>query len=290
MAGDCDSGYSCSYSNSISWRDPSTPNGKEVNPRELFNRLFAVGTSSQIALSQAQRDAEQRSILDFARHDANRLHRQLGQGDRRRVDEYLTSIRDIERRIDQPVEQLLSDGGIEQPRGIPDRHDKHIRLMGDLMTLAFQTDLTRVATLMFANEGSNRTYRYVGVREGHHHLSHHDNNAEKLTQIAKVNYHHVEQLAYIVSRLKSIPEGDGTLLDNTLLVYGSGLGDGNAHNHDDLPVLVAGRGQGFINSGRHIVYPNGTPLMNLFVGMLQHAGVPCESAGDSTGTLPLLTV
>lgn len=290
LAGSCDSGYSCSYSNSISWRSETTPNGKEVNPRLVFNRLFGGGEPSRLAIAQAQREAEQRSILDFVRDDAQRLHRQLGTGDRRRVDEYLTSIRDIERRMEMSGRDLEDDGKLQRPVGIPDRFDQHVRLMGDLLTLAFQTDATRVATFMFNNEGSNRTYPDIGVREGHHSLSHHDNSVEKLTYIAKINHHHVEQLAYLLGRLKSIPEGDGTLLDNTLIVYGSGLGDGNRHNHDDLPVLVAGRGQGFIRPGRHIVYPKSTPLMNLFVALLQHAGVPCESAGDSTGTLPLLTV
>lgn len=290
LAGDCDSGYSCSYSNSISWRSATTPNGKEVNPRLVFNRLFAMGETSTIALSQAQRDVEQRSILDFVRDDAQRLHGKLGQSDRRRMDEYLTGIRDIERRIDQPLEQLISDGELRRPAGIPDRFDEHVRLMGDLLTIAFQTDATRVATLMFSNEGSDRTYPALDIREGHHSLSHHDNAVEKVTNIAKINYHHVEQLAYLLGRLKAVPEGEGNLLDNTVLVYGSGLGDGNRHDHDDLPILVAGRGQGFITPGRHVVYPAGTPLMNLFLSMLQHAGVPCESAGDSTGRLPLLTV
>lgn len=290
LAGGCDSGYSCSYSNSISWRSPTTPNGKEVNPRLVFNRLFGVSESSHIASSQAQRDRDQQSILDFVRDDARRLHGKLGQGDRRRVDEYLTGIRDIERRTQRPTEQIVTGGELRRPAGVPDNFDDRVRLMGDLLTIAFQTDATRVATLMFANEGSDRTYPDIGVREGHHTLSHHDSAVEKITNIAKINYHHVELLAYLLGRLKAVPEGESNLLDNTLLVYGSGIGDGNAHDHDNLPILVAGRGQGLVTPGRHVVYPQGTPLMNLFLTMLQHAGVPCQSAGDSTGPLPMLSV
>jgi hypothetical protein len=290
LAGDCDSGYSCSYSNSISWRSPTTPNGKEVNPRMVFNRLFALSESTENATSQVQRDHYQRSILDFVRDDAKRLHGKLGQGDRRRVDEYLTGIRDIERRMERPSKEIVTGSELQRPAGMPDDFDDRVRLMGDLLTIAFQTDATRVATLMFANEGSDRKYADIGVREGHHTLSHHQNAVDKVTDIAKINYHHVTLLAYLLGRLKAVPEGEGNLLDSTMLVYGSGIGDGNAHDHDNLPILIAGRGQGLISPGRHVLYPEGTPLMNLFLSMLRHAGVPCESAGDSTGVLPKLTV
>jgi len=286
QAGDCDSGYSCAYSNNISWQSPTMPAGKEVNPRALFDRLFGSGGSAAREESRARRDQQQKSILDLVRGDARRLRRQLGKDDAHKLDEYLDGVREIERRIDQPVDDdLFVDGQMTRPSGIPTDYVKHVRLMGDLLTLAFQTNQTRVATMMLANEGSTKTYPNIGVREGHHDLSHHQNKAEKQAKIAEINRFHVKQLAYVLERLDSIREGDGTLLDNTMVVYGSGISDGNQHNHDNLPVLLAGGKNAGFSGGRHIRFPDETPLMNLYLRMLHIAGVDIGSIGDSTGEL-----
>lgn len=285
-AGNCDSGYSCAYSHNISWKSPTTPAGKETNPRQLFDRLFGAGGPVERSQSRAKRDAEQKSILDLVSGDAQRFRRRLGRDDARKLDEYLTGVREIEARIDQPASGgLFTDGHMTRPRGVPEDYAQHARLMGDLITVAFQSDLSRVATLMFANEGSRKTYSGIGIREGHHDLSHHQNKPEKQEKIARINRYHVEQLAYILGRLESVREGDGTLLDNTMLVYGSAIADGNAHNHDNLPILVAGGGRGALSGGRHVRYPGETPLMNLYLSMLQIVGVNMHAIGDSTGPL-----
>lgn len=285
LAGDCDSGYSCAYSNNISWRSPTTPAGKEVNPRYLFDRLFANGRVEDKTQSRAKRDLERKSILDLVEQDARRLQRQLGKDDARKLDEYLTGVREIEERIENPEDALFVEGGMARPRGIPKDYHKHARLMGDLLTVAFQTDTTRVASWMFANEGSNKNYDAIDIDEGHHTLSHHQGEAEKQSQIAKINRYHMEQFAHFLQRLDSIREGDGTLLDNTMVVYGSGIGDGNRHNHDDLPVLFAGGAAAGFKLGHHLRYEHGTPLMNLYLTMLNTAGIDVDAVGDSTGPL-----
>ncbi len=285
-AGSCDSGYSCAYSNNISWRSPTAPTGKEVNPRELFDRLFGDGRAEDKSQSRAKRDLEQKSILDLVRQDALGLRRRLGTDDARKLDEYLTGVREIESRLENAGDELFVEDRMARPRGVPKEYAKHSRLMGDLLTVALQSDLTRVATWMFANEGSDKNYKELDVIEGHHTLSHHQNIAEKQEKIAKINRYHMEQFAYFLERLNSIPEGDGTLLDNTLIVYGSGIGDGNAHNHDDLPILLAGGGNvSDVRLNRHIRYAPGTPLMNLYLSMLHTAGVEVDALGDSTGPL-----
>ena len=289
LAGRCDSGYSCAYVHSISWRRAATPVAKEINPREVFNRLFGNGTKGQRQESESRRRALRKSILDMAREDTKQLTRKLGKTDQQKLEEYLDSIREIERRIDTPTVDLEIDGKLRRPDGIPSDYAQHVRLMGDLMVLAFRADITRVCSFMFANGGSGRAYREIGVREGHHPLSHHQNNKKKQTQIAKINHYHVEQLAYILQKMEAIEEANGsTLLDNTMLVYGSGIGDGNAHNHDDLPILLAGGGGGTIKTGRHIRYKDETPLMNLHLSLLDRAGVKTKTAGDSTGRLDFL--
>jgi hypothetical protein len=285
QAGDCDSGYSCAYSNNISWQSPTMPAGKEINPRALFDRLYGSGGSSDREESRAIRDQNQKSILDLVRGDARRLRRQLGQGDAKKLDEYLQGVREIERRIDHPGDDLFVDGKMTRPRGIPADYAKHVRLMADLLVLAFQTNQTRVATMMLANEGSVKTYPEIGVREGHHDLSHHQRREEKQRKIAEINRYHVQQLAYMLQRLDSIREGDGTLLDNTMLVYGSAISDGNRHNHDDLPILLAGGKTAGFQGGRHIRFPDETPLVNLYLRMLHIAGVDVAAIGDSTGEL-----
>ena len=286
QAGDCDSGYSCAYSSSISWRGESTPNAKEVNPRLVFERLFGAGTPED-ADSRAKRKKYRMSILDMVTEDASKLKGQLGKRDQQKVDEYLTAVREIERRLQQ-VESKQVEGALAsaiKPTGVPADFAEHIRLMGDMMVLAFQADMTRICTFMYANDGSNRSYPTIGVADGHHDMSHHGQNPDKLEKKRKIDIFHVEQLAYILKKMDSIKELDGSLLDNTLLVYGAGISDGDRHNHDNLPILVAGRGSGTLKTGRHIVYPNQTPMNNLFLSMLDRVGCPVEKLGDSTGKL-----
>lgn len=282
MAGNCDSGYSCVYSSTISWRSATTPVPKINNPRLIFERLFSTGNDAD----RARRERNRRSILDFAREDAASLQNDLGANDRRRLDEYLTSIRDIEERIERAARLPEPPRpNMPQPSGIPQGYQEHVRLLCDLLVLAFQADITRVSTFVFANEGSNRPYPFIDVREGHHDLSHHGNDRAKMQKIATINRFHVSQLAYMLNRMKNIREGNGTLLDNCMLCYGSGNSDGNRHNHDDLPILLVGRGSGTIRSGRHLRYRQNTPLNNLWLSMLDRMGTSVEQLGDSTGRL-----
>ena len=284
MAGNCDSGYSCVYSSTMSWKSATQPLPKEVNPKLVFDRLFGGGSAEERAKVRAQR----KSVLDLVRQDTQDLNGKIGRSDQRKVDEYLSSVRDIEDRLDRAVKlpDVKPPAGTSRPDGIPKNYEEHIRLMGDLMTLAFQADVTRVVTFVVANEGSNKPYPFAGVPEGHHDLSHHGNDAAKKAKIAKINEFHVKQFAYLLGRLKSVKEGDGTLLDHCLIAYGSGNSDGNAHNHDNLPVLLAGRGGGF-KPGRHAVYRKETPLNNLWVTLLQKLGSKTASLGDSTGALEI---
>lgn len=288
-AGKCDSGYSCAYSNNISWRDETTPMAKETNPRAVFERLFGSSDARQADENRAKRERYKKSILDFVLEDAKRLTRRVSGNDRQKLDEYLTAVRDIEQRIERAERNPSFDNsllaGVETPAGIPDSYEEHIRLMGDMMILAFQSDVTRISTFMFANEGSNRSYPFIGVNDGHHELSHHQGRPEKHAGIRKINTFHVQQLAYILQKMKSIPEGDGTLLDNCMIIYGSGISDGNKHNNENLPILVAGRGGGSILTGRHVRYAYETPMCNLFLSMLDRLGVHTDSFGDSTGRL-----
>ena len=287
-SGNCDSGYSCAYSSSISWSSPSTPLGKEVNPRNVFERLFGqAGKPSEQSKRQQVQHALRKSILDFVAEDAGRLRKKLGQADRRKLDEYLDGVRSIEQRIERSEQEAKRITGmpIARPDGVPHDYAEHIRLMCDMMIVAFQTDQTRIATFMMANAGSNRNYRMIGVPDGHHNLSHHGNNREKLAKIAKINRFHVEQFAYLLGRLRSIREGDGTLLDHCMILYGSGLNDGNRHNNENLPLVLAGRGGGTIRTGRHLQVPVETPVTNLFLAMLERFGTPVPWLGDSTGTL-----
>ena len=293
QSGKCDSGYSCAYSNNVSWRDGATPMAKETNPRLVFERLFGNGPKSERNESLARRQRYQKSILDFVLEDARSLTRKVSGNDRQKLDEYLAAVREIEKRIEWAEGESASKSsvlaGLGKPEGVPDSYQEHIRLMGDMMILAFQTDVTRVSTFMLANAGSNRSYRPIGVNEGHHSLSHHQNNRDKLEKISRINTFHVEQLSYMLQKMKSIPEGDGSLLDNCMIVYGSGISDGNRHNNENLPIVLAGRGGGWIRPGRHIQYSGDTPLNNLFVTMLNQAGATTDSFNDSTGKLPFLS-
>lgn len=287
LAGDCDSGYSCAYSSSISWRSETTPVAKEVNPRLLFERLFGSGDTDEEALSRAKRDKYRISILDLVLEDAAELKARLGVKDQRKIDEYFTCVREIEQRLHRVEQEGASvlPPGTTKPSGIPKDYETHLRLMGDMMVLAFQADLTRICTFMFANDGSNRSFPNLGISDGHHDISHHGKAAEKLEKKRQIDRFQVDQLAYVLRKMQSIKEFDRTMLDNALLVFGAGISDGDRHNHDDLPILLAGRGGGTITSGRHVVFPNGTPMNNLFLTMLDRVGVDVETLGDSTGKL-----
>ncbi len=282
MAGNCDSGYSCVYSSTISWRSATTPVPKLNDPRLIFDRLFGAGADAD----RARHEANRRSILDFVREDVATLSPRLSGNDQRRLDEYLSSIRDIEQRIERArrlPEPRRPD--MARPTAIPAVHQEHLRLLCDLMVLAFQADVTRVCTFVLANEGSNRPYPFISVPEGHHDLSHHANDARKLAKISLINRFHVSQYAYLLGRLKDTREGDGNLLDHCMIAYGSGNSDGNRHNHDDLPILLAGRGGASIRSGRHVRYNRDTPLNNLWLSMLDRMGSSVDVLGDSTGRL-----
>jgi len=285
MAGNCDSGYSCVYSSTMSWRSATMPLPKEVDPRLVYERLFGKGTDPQ----KAQRDLRRKSVLDFVRDDAGTLRGKLGATDQRKLDEYFTAIRDVEERMAR-VKQMgeVKAPPMAQPTGIPPVYEEHIRLMCDLLVLAFQADITRVCTFVLANEGSNKPYPFAGVPEGHHDLSHHGNDPKKLAKIREINKFHVKQLAYLLTKLKSVQDGNGTLLDHCMVAYGSGNSDGNRHNHDDLPVLVAGRAGGTIETGRHLRYPRETPLNNLWLALLDRMDASVETLGDATGRLPNL--
>ena len=287
-AGQCDSGYSCAYSSNLSWRSETTPMAKEVDPRLAFDRLFADSTHpGESTEARARRERYRSSVLDFVADDARRLQSRLGQADRRKVDEYLASVREVEARATRPDAATRVDlAGVRRPTGIPRENRDHIRVMFDVLALAFQADATRVATFAFANEGSTRSYRFLGVPEGHHDLSHHGRDPAKQAKVERINTYHVEQFAHFLGRLKAMREGDGTVLDHATIVYGSGISDGDRHNHDDLPILVAGRGGGTLATGRHLAFPPNTPLNNLYMTLLGQAGVPAGRLGDANGFLP----
>lgn len=288
QAGNCDSGYSCAYSSNISWRSASTPMAKEVDPRLAFERLFADQLRpGESAAAREKRERYRRSVLDLVADDARQLQGRLGQNDRQKVDEYLTSVRELEQRVTRTDTATHVDlTGVRKPTGIPRENRDHIRLMFDVLALAFQADVTRVATFAYANEGSTKSYRFLGVPEGHHDLSHHGRDPEKQAKVERINTYHVEQFAYFLAKLKGMKEGAGTVLDNSAIVYGSGISDGDRHNHDDLPILVAGRGGGTLAPGRHLAFPANTPLNNLYQTLLTQAGIPAAQLGDSTGLLP----
>lgn len=284
-SGNCDSGYSCAYSYNISWKTEATPMPPEVDPRLVFERLFASHNREETAEARAKRERYQRSILDFVLDDAKRLRSNLGRTDQRKLDEYMTAVRELEQRIQRAQNIVTELPDAKAPKGIPASYEEHIKLMYDLLALAFQTDSTRISTFVVAHDGSNRNYPFIGVSEGHHDLSHHGNDHEKREKIAKINRFHIEQFAYFTQKLKSIKEGDGSLLDHCMIVYGSGLADGNQHAHHDLPVLLAGRGGGTIETGRHVRYEKDTPMSNLFLSMMDRVGAPIQRIGDSTGSL-----
>ncbi len=286
-AGNCDSGYSCAYSSAVSWKSPTTPMAKETNPKLVFERLF--GSDGESAKERLRRAKYRKSILDLVAADASKLRKKLGQTDRRKIDEFFTCVRELELRIEQAAkEDKQNRPDFDAPRGVPGDFQEHIRLMYDLMAVAFRTDSTRIATFMVGNAGSNRAYRMVGVNSGWHSISHHRNEDSKVKDLQKIDQYLVEQFGYFLEKLRSIKEGDGTLLDNSMIVYGSGLGDGNRHNHAELPILLAGRGGGTIKTGRHIKMSGETPLNNLLVSMMDRVGAKVDTFGDSNGRLKVL--
>ncbi|GIW96845.1 MAG: hypothetical protein KatS3mg111_0178 [Pirellulaceae bacterium] len=284
VVGQCDNGYACVYQNNLSWASPTTPLPAEAHPRIVFETLFGDGGSKEERLQALRRRA---SLLDAITDEWRRLNRDLGPADRQRVNDYLDAVREVERRISQ-AEQAATENpmpDMDRPVGVPADYGEHARLMFDLQVLALQGDITRVITFQLARETSNRTYPQVGVSEPHHPLTHHGNDPEKIAKVAKINEYHVSLFAYFLERLQGTPEGEGTLLDHALLLYGSGMGNPNVHDHRNLPILVAGGAAGQIRGGRHIAFDQPTPLANLHLSLLHKVGVPIEQFGDSTGQL-----
>jgi hypothetical protein len=284
--GQCDSGYSCAYQYNLSWRNETSPLPPDRDPRAVFERLFGLGAPTDQSPARRQLD---KSVLDFVMSDASSMRRRLNPADNRKLDQYLDAVRDVERRIQRAesgaTQQEASAAQMKEPAGVPASYQEHIRLMFDLIALAFQTDSTRIATFMLAHEGSNRAFPEIAVPEAHHQLSHHQDDPAKLAKIAMIDKFYTEQLAYFLGRIKDLREHDHSLLDQTMIVYGSGITDGNAHNHNNLPILLAGRGGGTLTPGRHIQVPRETPMTNLYLAMLERMGVKAQRIGDSTGVL-----
>ncbi len=285
MIGNCDTGSSCAYTNSLSWKNPDTPMAVEVNPRSVFERLFGTVDPSLDAATRARRALYKKSILDLTRQDASALTGTLGATDRRKMDEYLTAIREVEIRIAKSEKDPEIPTG-EKPSGIPFEYREYVKLMFDLQVIAFQSDLTRVFTMMLGREGSVRTYPEIGVPDPHHPLTHHRNHPDFIEKVTKINEFHVELLSYFVNKLRETKDGDGSLLDHSAILYGGALSDGNGHSNDNLPLLVAGHAGG-IPGGRHVASAAKTPVANLFLRMMDSAGFDAERFGDSTGKLDL---
>jgi hypothetical protein len=285
FSGSCDSGYSCVYTNTLCWRTPTLPLPMEDNPRAVFEALFGDSGSTDAA-ARIRRLQDKRSILDSVLEKARSVGGRVGESDRRRFDEYLQSIRDVEHRLENAEAQSARElPRFAQPAAVPEGFPNYAKLMMDLLVLAYQADLTRVATFMLAKELSGRTYPEIGVSEGHHALSHHGDSPDKLAQLAKINAHHTSMLAYLVEKLHATPDGDGSLLDHSVLLYGSGHGDPNKHDPKELPILVFGGTE--LKGGRHIRYASRAQLANVHVSLLNRVGVPVESVGDVTGGLPI---
>ena len=287
-SGNCDSGYSCAYSSNISWSSESAPVGKETNPRFVFERLFGDGNVARRDAGADRRRILRHSVLDYISEDARRLQSRLGHTDQMKLDEYLHGIREVERRIDmsQNDPDMSFDVDYPVPKGTPTDYGEHIRLMCDMMVLAFQTDRTRIASFMLADAASNRSYRHIEVPDGHHDLSHHRGDPEKHAKLSRINRFHVTQLSYLLQKLKTTTDSDGgPLLDNCMICYGSAISDGDRHNNENLPIVLAGRGGGSVETGRHIRVPEETPMCNLFMSMLDRFGTPVDFIGDSTGRL-----
>ena len=291
QGGNCDNGYSCTYSNTLAWKTPTTPLPPEVRPRAVFERLFGSLDLGSDPVQRRRQEMYEKSILDGVLEDARQLRASLGGADKQKIDEYLTSVREIETRI-QSVERGARDPRYPVPSAsVPSDFGEHARLMLDLMVMAFQTDLTRVSTLLFSIEQSPRAYgAEVGIPEGHHGLTHHSGDKEKIEKVTQINCYHIQSLVYVLDKLRSIREGEGTLLDHSMIAYGSGISDGNLHDHSNLPLILAGGANGKLKGGRHIRYAKGTPMADLFVSMLDRMGVEGERFGDSRGKLDRLSL
>ncbi len=280
-SGNCDSGYSCAYSHNLSWRSETTPAPAERDPRLVFEKLFGSGDPK----ADAARRSYQKSVLDFVIDDAKRLNQRLDSEDRQKMDEYLTSVRDIEKRISNAEKFHIDSPEEFRPNSIPETYGDHIRTMYQMMALAFQTDATRVSTFLLAHDGSNRVFPEIGVTDNHHQLSHHRGDQRSLEQIAKIDRFYIEHFAWFLEKLRTTPDGDGNLLDHSMIVYGGAIADGNMHNHTDLPILLAGHGGGSLKQGRVITAPEGTPMTNLYLSLLDRMNVKAERVGDSNGKL-----
>ncbi len=282
--GNCDSGYSCAYQFNVSWASPTMPLAPEANPRIVFEQIFGAGSPGKRQQNFLKRQAHRQSLLDLVREDTQAMHRQLGSNDRHKLAEYLDSVRTIEQQIEQAERFPLPEAPMGPPAGIPESYQDHMRLILDLLALSFQTDSTRLATFPLAHEGSNRNFPELDINEGHHNLSHHKNKKETLEKIAKIDQFYMRQLTYFMSRLDALKDPDGSsVLDNSMIVYGSALGDGNRHNHDDLPIVLAGGGGGTLTPGRHVDFGRDVPMTNLYLSMLDRMGIALERFGDSTG-------
>ena len=282
--GNCENGYSCTYQNSTSWRTPTTPLPHERDPRVVFQRLFGDGGSVEARMAQMQTD---RSILDSVMESINQLERRLGQSDRAAVEEYLNAVREIERRIQRAEENSATTPlpTADQPAGVPDAYDEHVEMLFDMLALAYQADVTRVSCFQMARELSGRTYPGIGVPEAHHSVSHHQLNPHNIEQYTKINTYHVSKFSKLIERMHNTPDGDGTLLDHTIMLYGTGMGDGDHHTPFNLPVILVGGGCGKLEGGRHMKYEMDTPFMNLGLTLLDKVGVHLDGIADSTGRL-----
>ena len=286
LAGNCDSGYTCAYM-SMSWRGPTSPLPAEVNPRTVFERLFGEGDSTDAA-ARTSRLEHQKSVLDYVTGSLSRLRTRIGAGDTHKLEEYLEAVRDIERRIQRAEEQnaTLVLPSIERPGAIPNDYMQYSKLMIDMQVVACQTDMTRVSSFMLGRDGSNRAYPEIGISDGHHSISHHQSDPEKIEKLIKIDELHVGLFAYLLDKLKSTPDGDGSLLDHSMVLFGSSISESNIHTHDDLPIVLAGGANGRLKGNRHLVYTKETPLNNLFLNMFDLAGLPhVDGFGDSTGRL-----
>ena len=281
----CGSGYACAYSNTISWKTPTTPLPMENNPQVVFEKLFGDGSNNADRLARKQ---QSRSLLDSVMDQVASLQRELPASDRTRLGEYLDDVREIERRIQKAENQIPADLKLpEAPVGVPESFDEHFKIMYDLQVLAFRAEITRVATLMYARDTSGAVYPQSGIRDGFHVASHHSNNRANMDKFALINKYHVEMLAYFLDKLKSTPDGDGNLLDHSMVLYGSSMSNGNQHDHDPLPVVLAGGASGQLNGGRHMTYAPHTPMSNLLLTMLDKLGIQSDKHGDSTGKLEI---
>jgi hypothetical protein len=285
QAGDCDSGYSCAYTNNLAWRSETQPLPPILDPRALFERLF--GDGAVLSPEEKTRQARyRRSILDFVMSDTHTLQTSLGPTDKRKLDEYLSSIREVERQLEKAErESVVIDPGMPKPYGVPPDFGEHFKLLSGMLAIAFQADLTRVATFLMTREGTSRSYREIGISDGHHPCTHHQGKPDLMEKVTRINEYHTAQLAGFLATLKSMKEGDSNVLDNSMIVYGAGLSDGNRHLHEDLPTLLIGRGGGYFKPGRRIIYRRETPMCNFHLTLMDRMGVHVDNFGDASGPL-----